>query len=305
MIYHDLITIDMKSVEYNDPLDGLEDGSLEAYLGIRRDGREQADSARSILLTLLGELVRPAGRSAWTQSMIAALGLFGVEPQAARLAISRLAERGWLVGTRIGRRTRWGFTPELDKLLDEGAARIYGFGPEDRRWDGQWLLLLVSVPEHQRRLRSTMAVRLGWAGFGSLAKGVWVSPWTNREPEAVGLTRELGIEGALSFLTTSGSPSDRDGIVERSWDLHSLSAQYERFLYRFRGEAPGESAEATAGLLSLVHDWRRFPILDPGLPTELLPAGWPAADAASRFSELRSSWQPAAMDWWKRTYVGI
>jgi phenylacetic acid degradation operon negative regulatory protein len=301
MIYHESITSDTESVIH--PFGSADVGGpdLAAFLGIRRDGREQADSARSLLLTLLGELARPAGGAAWTQSMIEGLGLMGVSPQAARLAISRLAERGWLAGTRSGRRTRWEFTPALARLLDEGAARIYSFGTQDRPWDGRWLLVFVSVPERQRRLRSMMAVRLGWVGFGSLAKGVWVSPWPDREAEALHLMGDLGVEGAMALTTDPTGTTDRAGIVGRSWDLDDLRGHYRRFLDGLDGNPPSDGASSARDLLSLVHSWRRFPVLDPGLPVELLPDGWPAAEAAARFAHLRSRWGTAAAGWWRET----
>jgi phenylacetic acid degradation operon negative regulatory protein len=32
--------------------------------------------------------------------------------------------------------------------------------------------------------------------------------------------------------------------------------------------------------------WRRLPYLDPGIPLELLPAGWPGVRAGDLFGEL-------------------
>jgi phenylacetic acid degradation operon negative regulatory protein len=37
-----------------------------------------------------------------------------------------------------------------------------------------------------------------------------------------------------------------------------------------------------------VTDWRQFPYLDPGLPTELLPRGWAGTRAAEQFFALRA-----------------
>jgi phenylacetic acid degradation operon negative regulatory protein len=52
-------------------------------------------------------------------------------------------------------------------------------------------------------------------------------------------------------------------------------------------------------LTDLVHQWRRFPFLDPDLPVDLLPADWPAPEAARRFAQLRSSWLEPAHAWWR------
>ena len=44
----------------------------------------------------------------------------------------------------------------------------------------------------------------------------------------------------------------------------------------------------------LVHEWRRFPFLDPRLPSELLPPGWIGARARELFAARHSEWDRAA-----------
>src|SRR5258708_15338141 len=51
-------------------------------------------SARSLLLTVPGEYVLPAGEPAWTGTLVAALGLLGVAEKAATQALARTAAEG-------------------------------------------------------------------------------------------------------------------------------------------------------------------------------------------------------------------
>src|SRR5262245_14480442 len=132
---------------------------------------ERSQSARSLLLTLLGEYVLPAGTPAWTTAFVGVLGGLGVEATAARQALARTASAGWLAAERDGRRTRWRLTEAGTQLLSDGARRIYGFAPSTAAWDGRWLVLLVSVPERRREARHALRTRLAWAGFGSPAAG--------------------------------------------------------------------------------------------------------------------------------------
>jgi phenylacetic acid degradation operon negative regulatory protein len=304
-IYHDSIESANRSVVLQDPVEPgeptslIRDAALAPVLGARKDGRENADSAGSLLLTLLGELVRPTGRAAWTQSLVEASGLLGVGHKAARQAISRLRDRGWLVSERVGRRTRWEFTPSLGRLLDDGAERIYGFGQDEPEWDGRWLIVLASISQSQRRLRYRMTVGLTWAGFGSPAPGVWISPWVDRETEARQVLGSLGVEGATSFRAELGTLGDRGDMVARSWDLDALGERYRRLLAEMDGLEPRDPATTARDLVLLVHRWRRFPLLDPGLPSELLPADWPSSRAAARFRETHEAWQPIAAAWWR------
>ena len=68
------------------------------------------ESARSLLFTILGELVLPTGGEAWTSAFIDVLGRLGVEEKAARQALMRTAAAGWLEAEKLGRRTRWRLT---------------------------------------------------------------------------------------------------------------------------------------------------------------------------------------------------
>jgi len=53
-----------------------------------------AASARSWLLTVLGEFVLPGDQPAWTSSLVAALAGLGLEEKASRQALARTAADG-------------------------------------------------------------------------------------------------------------------------------------------------------------------------------------------------------------------
>ncbi|MGH3444739.1 MAG: hypothetical protein ACRDPB_05140, partial [Nocardioidaceae bacterium] len=83
-------------------------------------------SARSLLLTVLGEFVHPREEQVWTATVLEALGALGVEEKSARQALARTANEGLLVSARHGRRVLWTLTEEGGRLLEEGTRRIYG-----------------------------------------------------------------------------------------------------------------------------------------------------------------------------------
>jgi phenylacetic acid degradation operon negative regulatory protein len=256
-------------------------------------------SARSLLMTVLGEFVLPAGRPVWTWLLVDILAGFGVTEKSARQALARAAAEGLLVSERVGRRTRWELTPAARRLLSEGARRIYEFGRSERAWDGRWLLLLVSVPESKRDLRHRLRTRLSWAGFGSPEAGVWISPHLGREAEALDVVKELGLAAsAMSFTAAFGRIGGQDEMVSRAWDLTGLEERYEAFLADFGNLAPDGRAEALHAQTRLVHEWRRFPFLDPQLPRTLLPANWSGSKAAGLFHRKHAEWHvPAGQRW--------
>lgn len=259
-----------------------------------------AASARSLLLTVLGEFVLPGGRPVWTATFLAGLGVLGVEEKAVRQALSRSADEGWIAGERHGRRTSWQLTTSGRRLLTDGTERIYGFGRPVGEWDGQWLMVLVTVPETSRKLRHLLRTRLSWIGLGNLSTGVWLSPHPEREPEVREVLREIGVaDTSTVFIARLGDLSEARGIARQAWDLDGIELAYEHFLEAVTTLRPGDDVETFAAHTRLVQEWRRFPFLDPGLPHQLLPDAWRGAQAARLFHERHGTWRPAADRHWK------
>lgn len=286
--------------------------ALAPVLGATNDGRAHAENARGLMITVLGEFVRPSGGSAWTQTLIDAMVLLGVQPKTTRQVLSRLADRGWLDRSKDGRRTRWHLTAISRSLLESGADRIYGFGHGATEWDGQWLVLLASLPDRDQSLRYRLTTGLNWAGFGSLGQGTWISPWMSREAAAVDVIREVGVEGATTFVAQVGQLGAGVELAARAWDLDAVRSHYDDFLAE-TGRTTGTETDAAttdrstsdedavAQLAMTVHRWRRFPFLDPGLPDALLPDDWPGQRAVQTFSARRATLGPLAERWWHDT----
>jgi phenylacetic acid degradation operon negative regulatory protein len=257
-----------------------------------------AASARSLLLTVLGEFVLPHDHTGWTGALVSALAEVGVEEKAARQALTRTAAEDLLRAEREGRRTRWHLTPRGVQLLTEGAERIYGFGREVEDWDGRWLVVVVSVPETQRQLRHSLRTRLTWAGLGSPTPGLWVTPDASKEKAVGAVIAALGVE-ALSFVGPFGQIGEEHRVVSQAWALDDVEQRYRDFLKAFASSRTGSPADAFRSQVQLVQQWRRFPFLDPGLPAELLHPGWPGNKAADLFHSRHDRWHSAAQAYWE------
>lgn len=265
----------------------------------RRRRELGAASARSLLLTVLGEFVLPAGKPVWTAAFLDALGLVGVEEKAVRQALSRSAGEGWIAGEKHGRRTRWQLTKAGERLLTDGTERIYGFGEPPAAWSGEWLMILASVPESDRRLRHLLRTRLAWNGLGNLSPGVWVSPHPEREPRVREMLAEIGVaETATLFTGRLRDLCEARRVARQAWDLGEITGAYEDFLAAVDKMAPADDARAFADLTRLVQEWRRFPFLDPALPAELLPRDWIGWRAGELFHARHDAWRPAADRYW-------
>ena len=256
-----------------------------------------AESARGLLLTVLGEFVLPTGGSAMTSAFIDVLGRLGVEEKASRQALMRTAADGFLASQRHGRRTLWTLTPTGGRFLTDGAERIYGFLADQPEWDGRWLIVLARVPESERAARHLLRTRLAWAGFGSPAPGVWISTHLDRATEAESVLAEAGVRGGQVFLAEHHAGGPLSAMVREAWDLDAVEAGYEGFLAEFARPAARDPLVST---VQLVHAWRRFPRTDPALPAALLPARWSGVRAAKLFARRRAGWHAAARAEWHR-----
>lgn len=263
-----------------------------------------APAARSILLTVLGEYLLPRGEAVWQETLVAALGALGYTEQAARQALARSVRDGWLESERHGRRARVRLTAGTAELLRSGAERIYSFG-EPWEWDGDWLMVVLRVPEARRDVRHQLRTQLAWAGLGSLGGGVWLTPHVDREAELEALVRTESAAEVVSFRGRIGSLGEPRRVAEVAWDLDAVIAQYDSFISQFGRLRPSSASACFRAQTELVHEWRRFPFLDPDLPADLLKPRWPRRRAHDLFRERHDRWAPAARDYFESLEDGV
>jgi phenylacetic acid degradation operon negative regulatory protein len=257
-------------------------------------------SARSLLFTVLGELVYPSAQPVWTASLLHVFERAGYNEAAARQAISRGVAAGWMVSERIGRETRFHLTPSLIERFGEGAERVFAYSRETEPWDGRWLIVFVSIPNQQRGVRKRLYTTLRWAGLGNPMPGLWLTPHADRLAEVKRVIDELELrESTVSLI---GRPADaglaEDEIVDRAWELDGVAATYAELLARFRELAPEPGDPILLAHLELIGALRHFPFADPQLPEALLP-GWIGREATKVLEQLMEDWSPAAHARWR------
>jgi phenylacetic acid degradation operon negative regulatory protein len=258
-------------------------------------------SARSLLLTILGEFALARREPVWTSTVLEALGRLEVEHRASRQALARTSAEGLLTSERHGRRTAWSLTERGSGLLAEGRTRIYGFMRTPHAWDGHWLVLTVSIPESQRKLRHRLRTQLTWLGLGSPYSGLWVSPDAGKAQAVDGVIRDLDLEAqSCAWVGPTAGIGDESRLVEAAWDLGDVEKRYLGFIEAFDGRRAATASEAFAAQVELVHEWRRFPFLDPDLPRELLDHDWPGQRAAAVFHDRHAQWHRQAQQEWAR-----
>jgi phenylacetic acid degradation operon negative regulatory protein len=126
---------------------------------------------------------------------------------------------------------------------------------------------------------------------------VWISTHAERVGEVERLLGHADVDDARIFVAEYAGGADLGDMVRQAWDLDSVEAQYRQFLLDFA--AAGSSAPLER-LVELVHAWRRFPSIDPALPSELLPPRWSGERAAALFAKRHAKWAAAATAEWTR-----
>jgi phenylacetic acid degradation operon negative regulatory protein len=251
---------------------------------------------QSLVITLYGDYIRHAGGCIWIGSLIELLSHFGVSQQAIRSTISRMKRNATLRVDRVGSRSYYSLTNKSAKFIEAGAARIFQFPTPREKWNGAWHLVTYSVPENERAARDRLRQELEWLGYGMLTNALWIAPFDHRD-EIAQLSATLGVRTRIEMFTARHDGfSEFKNIVARCWDLPALNARYIAFIKKYKPMYETHCRILQEGKdlkpsdyfvrrFMLIHEFRKFPYLDPQLPPELLPTDWRGDEAVKLFKQ--------------------
>ncbi|HET7580741.1 MAG TPA: phenylacetic acid degradation operon negative regulatory protein PaaX [Bacillales bacterium] len=254
---------------------------------------ETSLNTRSMIFTLYGDYISHYGSEIWIGSLIRLLGEFGHNEQSVRAAISRMSKQGWVRSRREGNKSHYCLTERGVKRINEAAERIFKLQPQE--WDGKWRMLMYTIPEEKRNLRDELRKEIVWSGFGMLSNGFWISP--NRlEKQVNDLIDKYEIAPYVHFFISDyQGPHENQELVRECWDLDGLNERYEPFITYYSQKYAADRRKIENGKMTdgecfvertrLVHEYRKFLFVDPGLPEELLPEKWLGHQTASLFSD--------------------
>jgi len=250
-------------------------------------------NTRSMIFTLYGDYIRHYGNEIWIGSLIRLLEEFGHNEQSVRAAISRMNRQGWVQSRREGNKSFYSLTTRGKKRIDEAAVRIFKLKAQS--WDGKWRILIYTIPEEKRKIRDELRQELVWSGFGTISNSCWISP-NDLEKEVYDLIDKYDVRNHVDFFVSEHiGPENDHTLIEKCWNLDEINERYESFIRDYSqryviSKNRIEKGEMTAGecfveRTKLVHEYRKFLFVDPGIPPELLPDKWLGDSAASLFSD--------------------
>ena len=249
-------------------------------------------NARSALFDLYGDHLRARGGRAPVAALVRLLAPLGVAAPAVRTAVSRMVRQGWLEPVRL---------PDGPGLRPDARAPYAGSttpppastAPSASDWDGTWHLMVTDLPRRAQPARPAARrpdlPRLRPARRRHLGR----PPLVGRGRRACSRSRRVRAErfAARHDGDSLGPGPPRLGRRGPGPVLRPLAGRRRASWSPAAGTDPDDE-QAFAARSRLVHEWRKFLFLDPGLPRELLPRDWPGDKAADFFDAASSRLLP-------------
>ncbi|WP_051218050.1 PaaX family transcriptional regulator [Nocardioides insulae] len=277
---------------------------------------QQGAQSQQLLTVLLGDYWFGRNEAIPSAALVDLLGTFEVSPAGARAAIQRLAQRGFLVGQREGRQTRYGVQAKSREALDEHVRSLF-MSHRPVAWDGTWTIVAFSLPEEAATARRSLREGLRTQRFGNLYDALWVRPGDH--PAAVqSLVRELAEEGVpgfdparVSIFAGARLPGGVSPVMlEQAFGIAELTMAYEEFCGRWQplledlDRLRGRPREALITRTRVMADWRRLVRADPRLPSELLDGHDPGQRAFACCAAIYDQLGPAGETAFRRALSG-
>jgi phenylacetic acid degradation operon negative regulatory protein len=223
-------------------------------------------TARSVALSTLLGFHPPA----LPVSALVKVGeLFGITDRATRVALTRMARDGDVT-------VNDGVYRLSEPLVRRQAQQDTLTSPPIRRWTGGWEMAIVTSTTRPLAERVALRKRMVRYRMGELREGVWMRP-DNLSRELDGIIAEQ-----CEFFV--GHHSDSPSLAASLWDLPGWAAETDRLLTVLdEAESLAEGFMATAEVI-------RHLLLDPYLPDELLPAGWPGDRLRQRYTDFNAKY---------------
>jgi phenylacetic acid degradation operon negative regulatory protein len=232
----------------------------------------------SLMISLFGDLAHARVRSIDGPLLSTIMGAMLVKPEAARVALHRLRNDGWITSQKSGRISQHGLTSKGRAESAAASPRIYA--DPDLDTDGWQLVLSETGTSEQIEV---MAAR----GFISVAARVFVGPMTAKAPQGCVVVSAMD---APDWLRAQAEPQE---LSESYAALRDILLELQKTLPPPESFSP---IEVVVLRCLIVHNWRRLVLKHPALPAPLIDRSGSAhqchllvSDLLTRFARPRLS----------------
>ncbi len=252
--------------------------------GPRADVDGRSLTARSVLASaLLGE--DPPELP--VAHLVHLAGLFGINPNRARVALSRMVASGEAATDGSGRYRLAGRLAERRDRQEESRRG------RTRPWDGSWRLVVVTTTGSSAERRGARRRRLTLARLAEQRDGVWLRPDNlDLHPDPTG-DRDLVVYTAVPV-------TDPVEVASSLWDLGGWADRAVELAGRL-ADRPTRGPDDLAPGFSLSAAVLRHLQADPLLPSGLLPATWPGPALRAAYESWDDEYRTVLRAWGRAT----
>jgi phenylacetic acid degradation operon negative regulatory protein len=240
-------------------------------------------TARSVLASTLLGVDPPELPVAY---LVHVAGLFGINDNRARVALSRMLASGEASTDGAGRYRLAG------RLLDRQERQLASRAGFTRQWSGQWQMVVVTTSGSSAEIRSKRRSALRFARLGELREGVWMRP-DNLE---VRLDPDVARDATLLLARPDGEPRQ---LAASLWDVDGWGQRARRLMASMDAHPTRAPADLAPGF-ELSASVLRHLQADPLLPEDLLPAGWPGGGLREQYDGWDAGYR-SVLETWSRT----
>lgn len=232
----------------------------------------------SLMVTLFGDLAQAEGQAIAGPVLSAVLSEMQIKPEAARVALHRLRNDGWIASQKVGRTSVHSLTDFGRSESAMASARIYAPVRSDAM---DWQL--VMLPDTTR----DDAKDLNAAGFAPLAPRIYLGNVDAQPPKGAWTLKG---EAVPDWVKEQFEP---EGLAQDYTNLHRVLVEVDASLPK---DAALSSLQTAVLRCLIVHNWRRLVLRHPDLPPELFTSDWRGHACHARVDHLLSRFPRPGLD---------
>lgn len=212
--------------------------------------------------------------------LVAVAALFGISAGAARTCLWRMVSNGELTGDD-GSYALAGRLLDRRQRVDEAARSGDAANP---RWDGTWELAIVSLDRRSAADRLELRKAATTLHLAELRDGVWIRP-DNLDPQRLPPSREVLDRQCMHFhrAATDITPDKLRSLFSLDDWTADATALIEAMNVALNTSNRDDSTDSFTYDFALSIAVVRHLQLDPQLPVELVPEGWPGRTLRSTY----------------------
>jgi len=234
---------------------------IKATAGLRTLGGQRV---WSLMISLFGDLALDADQAIDGPVLSAMMALLQVKPEAARVALHRLRNDGWIASQKSGRISRHRLTAQGLTESATASPLIYADpdgGPTD------WHMVLLATPDPN----------MAYTGYTQVHPGLYIGATALPLPQNA---LRLSAETTPDWLISQVAPE------ALRLNYQALLAVLETLQTDFPTDSSLSPLQVAVLRGLIVHNWRRLVLKHPVLPQPLIADDWPGQRCHHHIADL-------------------